>query len=367
LPHLSNESLIYSPTKQKGFSCLQLLNNIEWLKTVLGANDPLVRYVDTLTKEWEEDISEVQEASWIKKTIEKRMGVRSSYNEEADYAECRKVAIKCMKEKTAKDEKPLLFLSDTHTTTEIVLNSYKELNPMPDIGVICFDAHADLYDPTKELWKGNVFSILLEKNIISCVLFVGVPIFRQMNIISEISEKIEKRISFLDWKKTDQEIELALSKFIGLSPTNIFYSFDIDGLDSRKEKYTAMEYCSFHILTKLAEKDFTTETDKDKLTKMLRDCVMQPVKDLSNPENVACKNLLKIGDEGVSLDEVYDIIHKIEAFAHINNIQIGLPLPQDSLLVGDIVELFGPDLKEKTAYAVSEIAKSLTADKTLKF
>ncbi|MFA7171524.1 MAG: arginase family protein [Candidatus Paceibacterota bacterium] len=358
LPHLSNENIFYSVSKQKDFSDLRLFNNISWLQTNLGIDDPLVKYADGLVQEWKNDIRRIKDAPWIKETIRREMEVNDS-SRDADYNECRETINGYLDESNEKYDNPLIFLSDSHTTTEIVLSSYKELNPNPNIGVVCFDAHADLYDSGKIPWKGNVFSILFGNNIISSVLFIGVPKFRQLNIISELPEETVERISFFDFEEGDNGLDSALFKWKALKPTHLFYSFDVDGLDSRKQRYTAMEYCSFHVLTKLAEKDLTHEKSRDVLRKMLRDCIMQPTIDYNNPRNIACKNLFKIGDEGVPLEKVLEAVLAINTYAVKNHIQIGLPLSHGGFVAGDIVELFGPDFEGRTAKAISRIAHLL--------
>lgn len=152
-------------------------------------------------------------------------------------------------------------------------------------------------------------------------------------------------------------------------PTHIFYSFDVDGLSSRREKYTAMEYCSFHVLTALAEKDIMLETNREKLTSALHDCIMQPIESLNNPQIIVHKNLFEIGEDGVPLTKIAKIVQIIKSFAVKNNIKIGLPiglqLNQNSLLLGDIVELFGPDFEGRTAEAVVEVINILMEKKEL--
>ncbi len=355
LPHLKNEKTCYSIEKQKKFSGPQLLKNVEWLKASIGLDDSFVSYVNQLVQEWRENVKNIPESPWINETLTEKIDLEGNYAQEKEYGDCQRIVMENLEKLMLQKVGNLLLLSDSHATTEIVLKSYKELNPIPRIGVVCFDAHADLYDSGGIPWKGNIFSTLLEKEIVSSVLFIGVPMFRQRYLTDILSQRTKDKISFLDWRGTKDEIESALLKWNNPLPTNIFYSFDVDGLDSRKKKYTAMEYCSFHVLTALAEKDLTLETDIDKLRSILRDCIMQPIESLNDPKVIVRKNLFEIGDEGVPLKKIAKIVQRIEMYANMNSIQIGLPLNQNNLLVGDIVELFGPDFEGRTAKAAAEV------------
>lgn len=358
LPRLKNEKACISLERQKGFSGQQLRRNLEWLKKNIEFDDYLF-YVEKLFGEWQDDFVKIADSQWIRETLTEKINVDTNYIQEEEYANCQRIVKENLEKGMKNKIGNMLFLSDSHATTEIIIKTFKELNPKPRIGVVCFDAHADLYDSGEIPWKGNVFSTLLEKEVISTVLFVGIPIYRQAYFTVKLPQKMKDKIFFLDWNGTKEEIDSVLSKWKPL-PTHIFYSFDVDGLDSRKMKYTAMEYCSFHVLSALAAKDFTMETDKGQLMSLLRDCVMQPIQSLNNPEVTVYKNLYGIGDEGVPLSKVAEITQRIEDFAKNKHVQIGLPLNKNSRLVGDIVELFGPDFEGRTAKAVAEVIDILT-------
>jgi len=91
LPHLSNENVFYSVSKQKDFSDLRLFNNISWLQTNLGIDNPLVKYANELVQEWKDDFWRIKDAPWIKETIREKMEVNDS-SKDTDYSGCRETS-----------------------------------------------------------------------------------------------------------------------------------------------------------------------------------------------------------------------------------------------------------------------------------
>ena len=143
-----------------------------------------------------------------------------------------------------------LIISPSHSDTYFVLKQLNK-NKKERVLVICFDMHSDTYDFNDSLWKGNVFSKLLKEKIIDNFIVYGVPNYKIMNTFNDVPNDIKEKIKI----KKSFNIKKDIKK---INPTTIFISIDIDCLDTRKNKYSSLEYCPMTIMSNLSKikKDF---------------------------------------------------------------------------------------------------------------
>ncbi len=64
-----------------------------------------------------------------------------------------------------------LVLSDSHKQTYFVIKELNQ-NKLKHLAIICFDMHSDTYAYSDELWKGNVFSKLINEQYIEYPIIV---------------------------------------------------------------------------------------------------------------------------------------------------------------------------------------------------
>jgi len=245
---------------------------------------------------------------------------------------------------------PLICISPSHGTTSPVLKACYSINPGMNIGVICVDAHADLYDSRIPPWKGNVFSRLLEEETISFLGIIGVPAFRRESIESTLSAHIAGRCLIYTEDVTDGEMSEIARRFCEAGVTHMYCSIDPDGLDTRSSFYTAMEYCAFTNLINAGIHDLNG-LNSEGLTEAV-DNILRPL----NPFQGGRRNLFRIGQPGLSLETVS---RRLNTFYSALRGHVLPFLDCNVPVVGDIVELGGPDYEGRTREAVITLAKSL--------
>jgi len=224
----------------------------------------------------------------------------------------------------------------------------KNINPQICIGLIVIDAHGDLYDTNQAPWKGNVVSSLLLDGCVEFAIILGIPAKRQQVILADIPQEILRRVLMLEPNPSLDQIHTALRMLISWGITNVFFSIDPDGFNTRSAKMTAMEYCPFQILINLAEID---------LYNLRREEAESKLKSVIMPQNSiqgGYKNLLGIGDRGIEIQQLRLILDYCFSFLKQNKIEVGA-----EGCVGDVVELFGPDIGLNTAKVVSETIEIL--------
>lgn len=350
LPHILEETYPYTHQKQREFSAQRVRYNLGLLQSRLGDSLDELSYVTALVLQYAEYFEQINAARWITDDP-KHLGEHvvdltgeqiplGCYNTFAE-------GILVRKDK-------YVLLSDTHTSSSPVLRACKKASPQRRYGVLCVDAHADVYSTNEPLWKGNVFSTLIEDGAISRMLLVGVPQYRIDNITSQEPDAITAKIDFANWE-TKGEVSRKLEQLADVTD-EIYVSVDIDGLNTRDAIYTAMEYCSFQVVLNLG----TTRLDEhneDGLRRALNE-IVRPLGHIQLDGTQTRKNLYLIGEDGIPLPELLRVIEESKSYLRSINRELGVTC-QGGRVIGDIVELFGIDLLGQTAQAICAIVKTL--------
>ncbi|OGY78368.1 MAG: hypothetical protein A3B74_01255 [Candidatus Kerfeldbacteria bacterium RIFCSPHIGHO2_02_FULL_42_14] len=237
----------------------------------------------------------------------------------------------------------VIAYSHSHSTTFHLISDVKKRAEDIKIGVLCLDAHADVYETHQPLWKGNVFSHLLESGLIEVLVLFGVPAFRH-GIIFETIPRFKTQVVFVSHLLSAMEMCTVFEDiFFKNKVTHLFISIDVDGLDTQLQKYTAMEYCEFSVLKNL---DYTLPGNLKEKTaqEIVRDAVWP-----KNPDGTV-RNLKDFGI-GISTEDVRRVISIVQNYAQMKGIKLGIPAGERQIL-GDIVELCGMDVGGRTAQAV---------------
>ena len=245
------------------------------------------------------------------------------------------------KEITNKDiDKCTCIVSPSHLNTYHVI---KKLNPhKEDVMVICFDMHCDTYD-FDDLWKGNMFSKLLDEGYISYFMVMGVPKYKQKNTSLDVPEKIKDRVLI----NKNFKFKKVLKK---RNPKRVFISIDIDVLNTRKAKYTSIDYCPYTVLEQVSKLDVINE-------EAVKNCVLIP-------NDLGYDNLYKIGENKLTVEMLVKLIEEIKKYCHKNGIILGF---KD--LYSDITEVVGNDYNFQTHGAIIKLLTILgggTNEKTIR-
>ena len=233
-----------------------------------------------------------------------------------------------------------VIVSPSHLNTYYII---RELNPhKEELMVICFDMHCDTYDTSDELWKGNHFSRLLKEGYITDFVVFGVPKEKINNTYSDVSVDIKDKVLISD----NLDFKSVLIKY---KPQRIFISIDIDVLDTRKSKYTAIDYCPHTVLecvSKLNVKDLLNDNSEE----LIKGCVL-----IKN--NLGYANLYKTGENNISIELLCQKIKSIISYCKQNNIKLGF-----NNIFGDISELIGNDYNYKTLSVIIKLINALGGD-----
>lgn len=231
-----------------------------------------------------------------------------------------------------------IILSPSHDNSYFVLkklNSNKEKN----IIVICFDMHCDCYNYDNDLWKGNVFSKLLFEGIINKLLIIGVPKEKKDQTLNDIDNRVKDKIILCDFNN----VKCILEKD---KTSEIYVSIDLDCLDTRKSKYTALEYTSFNILSKFSEKKIINFSNIN-------------IKDYIFIKNkLGYTNLYKAGDDGLSIKLLLKYIAEIQSMCKKLNHNYGIKY-KNNIFYGEITEINGYDYGNLTNMIVMRIIDKL--------
>jgi hypothetical protein len=251
----------------------------------------------------------------------------------------------------------VVLLSDTHTTSSPILRACKKASPHRRYGVLCVDAHADVYSASESLWKGNVFSTLIEDGVVSRVLLVGIPQYRIDSIMSQEPGTITAKLDFANWRAKG-EVSRKLNELVDATD-EIYVSVDIDGLNTRDVTYTAMEYCPFQVILNLGVACLEN-LDNSQLRQSLNELI-RPPGHVQLDGTQTRKNLYLIGEDGIPLSELLRVIEECRSYLRSVNRELGVTY-HDCQVLGDIVELFGIDLLGQTAKAARSIVETLAKE-----
>lgn len=234
-----------------------------------------------------------------------------------------------------------IILSSSHENTFYIL---KELNKRKKekVLVICLDMHSDTYDYNDNLWKGNVFSKLLKDNYINSLVVLGVPKEKIAYTKKNISKDIQKKISI----SYNYDIKKYLKKY---KPATIFVSIDIDCLNTRNDKITALEYCPMTIL-----KNISMISLKKLSTREIKNLIMNCV---YVKNDLGYANLYKVGENKINLKKLIDIIKNIKYQCSKNGINLGFNYK--SHIWADITEISGYDYGNLTSELIIKIIDEL--------
>lgn len=348
LPHILEETYPYVRRKQEQFSPETLLANLDTFRAKLRNTEEL-EYVTSLVNEYRFHLEEIRSASWIDSLVKADIsqGVAIKLND------CQLLIRQILRNKES-----TVLLSDAHTSTGPTLRECKRTNPRTRYSVLCVDAHADIYTTHEPIWKGNVFSRLIEEGVISRLLVLGVPQFRIDNVLSETPKHIRECVGFADFQvrsKVQQMIEWLIE-----DSDEVFVSIDPDGLNTRKAVYTAMEYCPFQVLLDIGTIDLT-KTDNTNTAKAFELALRPPGQPMSDGRKTH-KNLYLIGEGGLTAEDTCWLVDEARQIMQSHNKQLGIRMGS-GLVVGDIVELYGIDLYGRTTSAVQTIACALIGER----
>ncbi len=233
-----------------------------------------------------------------------------------------------------------LILSDNHKQTYFAIKKLN-VNKVKNSAIICFDMHSDTYEYNNKLWKGNVFSKLLYEKYIDYVFIIGIPKYKRRITRKDIPKDIKKQVLFIDSKK----IKYYLAKF---KIENLFISIDIDCLNTRKLKMTALEYCPTSILKNISNLPYN-EINKFNIEKYLKKAIF--VKN-----DLGYSNLFHTGENNLNLNDLKIAINNIKKIVKELNINLGFGTGK---CFADITEINGYDYAKITSNVVSELIDEL--------
>lgn len=235
-----------------------------------------------------------------------------------------------------------IILSSSHENTYYIL---KELNKLKNkkVLVICLDMHSDTYNYQDKLWKGNVFSKLIKEKYIDNLLLMGIPDNKIKVSKSDVCFDIKSKVKILD----DYKIEKYLLKY---KPSNVFISIDIDCFKTRKEKYTAMEYCPTTVLNNISHLS-SEKINKITVNKLVEECIFVKNK-------LGYSNLYKVGENKIDLIVFNKIIREIKQQCIKNKINLGFNYKYP--IMADITEINGYDYGDLTSELIIKLIGEIT-------
>ncbi len=281
----------------------------------------------------------------------------------------------------AKSHDETVIFSESHLTTTPLIRVLKEENPNAKIGMLVFDTHLDT-DPgpgNDVPRKSNTLRLLTEDrkgentHLVERISVIGVP--DQINTDQKGSswgiEKYSGRInpitedeligndlsSMSISKKAFVEIiekEMMLMKNLGI--TNLFISFDLDVLKDYVFGLTAIEYSIFHSLLYLS----TLNLDKYRDSPQMLYDLLTNSGFAGEIDNSIIDYPITLGGRGLSVEFSQFSLYTIQNLCKKLGIEFGLKFG-DTEVIGDIVELSGPDYYDNTKNTALQIAQSMAS------
>ena len=233
-----------------------------------------------------------------------------------------------------------LILSDNHKQTYFAIKELN-INKIKKSAIICFDMHSDTYEYTNKLWKGNVFSKLLYERYIDYVFIIGIPKYKRNTTKKDIPKDIKNQVLFIDIKK----IKYYLNKY---KIKNLYVSIDIDCLNTRKLKMTALEYCPANILKNLSNFPY------NKINKFNIENYLEKAIFVKNEWGYS--NLFHTGENNLNLNDLKTAIKNIKKIVKELKIKLGF---DNGKCFADITEINGYDYAGITSNIVSELIEEL--------
>ncbi len=284
------------------------------------------------------------------------------------------------KQYLSKSDGPTVVLSETHATTTPLMRILKQANPNSKIGMFVFDTHLDTDPgPASDVpRKSNTLRLLVEKDrngrapVVDKLTVIGVPdkieldhrgsswgiekFNGKVNVVAEEELFGEDPHTMSFSKKALSRIvykEILEMKKAGI--TNVMLSVDLDVLKSGVLGLTGFEYSAFHALLYLAgQRDIQVYRD---LPGMIYSLLTNT--GFAGEINGSIIDYpITLGGRGLSVLYLTHGLEVIRETCRELGIEFGLKY-EGAHVLGDIVELSGPDYMDKTKRAALEIARAM--------
>ena len=271
-----------------------------------------------------------------------------------------------------------IMVSETHATTQHLIETVKSERPESKIGLVVFDTHVDtdytFLTPTgkSKPSKTSVLRTLIRPSkkgrLVDRILCIGQPdeLFVRQADQRHDPSKLKGRVEVITEDRlygddrheltysnlrTGEILEEKIKKFAKKGITNILLSLDIDVLQSLSLVLTAMEYNPLHGLLYLSTLDLNSFSgDENELfVELVYDTPTRSI--LSS---------MAFTSHGLSIPFIINTIRSIQHLARKYGVEYGIKY-KDATVLGDIVELSGPDYLDQTKKAVVELAGSMAA------
>ena len=254
------------------------------------------------------------------------------------------------------------YTSSLQGTCLLVQELNKNVPPDARIGLIVFDTHVDIFGGGIVPHKINVLRRLLRdhdkttgKRLIHRATVVGSPesLLKLSRGGNSDPEKFSPRLRIIGEKDfTKPSVHELMAKevdeFAKAGVSHIMVSVDVDVLRSHKLRYTGAEYNPLHALLWFGQSSLEgVRQDPHALLWRLR------YNDLEFPSVLQEPELL--GGKGLSLGDIGTAVDTIRNEANDKDMQFGVPIGK-AIVLGDIVELSGPDFVGNTARAALALA-----------
>lgn len=389
--------------------------NLEAIESIINGIN-----VDSLSDERKKEFEKARDALLYAKAYENRVGDFQNARQITDTLSERMPQIvkpeigevtlsdieQYAKDRLQTSTKNVVFLSNSHVSTEAEISALKEINPNTKIGLVVLDRHVDCYGgiPDGGLLKAksNFVSFLLQDGKIEGVAFVGFPSEDRAkmleggssgNNLSEVFKAFPDKITIanednylieqegkkaIDYEKYVTEImkQAELLKRVGV--TNIVFSIDPDVLRLEEYGYTSMDYNFISPVLSLGIQDFssveevvrkelvtegieqTPQIVADRLNEKILRSIYNPAYKVEEARGNVRGNPKHVVGFGLPLKAVGVAIDTVKAKSKEIGMEIGVKLPMGGRYLGDITELSGPDYKGRTARAVEGVISRIS-------
>ncbi len=279
---------------------------------------------------------------------------------------------------------PTVIVSETHATTTPLIRVLKDANPDLKIGMFVFDTHIDTdpgpYEDTPR--KSNTLRLLVDgddkghESVVDKLTVIGVPdrievdqrnrqdwgigkYGRKIKVVTEdeligddphtmsFSKKVLDKILFDEINGMKQE---------GI--TNIVFSVDLDVLKNAIFGLTAIEYSPFHALLYLAS--LRELSVYSQVPRMVYD-LLTNTGFAGEIDGSILDYPITLGGKGLSVLYIEHGLKKIRSICKELDMEFGIKI-NNSKVVGDIVELSGPDFDDRTKKTVQHIVQAMFID-----
>jgi hypothetical protein len=282
---------------------------------------------------------------------------------------------KALIDKFKKNKGNKVCISASHGATWFNLEAAHEAkeDQSAEIGVIVFDNHTDLYTGEKDvkpnLWKGNVFRLLGNNGTIKRAIFFGGVddldmVVEENNQAKKENKAVEYHQTKIDFLKKEGKtkrprllefLDAAIKEYKNDGITNVVFSIDMDVLRVGRVGYTALEYSPIDALNYVSSLKLPLDKNPSELTQSDIDTLAEQIPEKNNWTKYLNRwnpSGLTLGDLGVSLDTITQSCKK-------HGLNFGIKLTGGGTYFGDVVEMSGPDYKERTTTSSTLLLKRI--------